>query len=89
MLCDTDVTRLAPMTSKTITVTLGEECQTLLAGAANHQVAAQFTTRPRSGQAGVIKNITLVLQKSKNQEVKKSKTSARTGASAIRRGSRA
>jgi hypothetical protein len=60
VLCDTDFTRLAAGSSRNVSVTLTNGCLSLLQSAAGHQISATFSTRPRSGQLGLVATITLV-----------------------------
>jgi len=58
-ICVSKVVRLGPGKTKTFTGKLTTGCKALLSKASNHKLAAKLTTRPRTGQAGVIKRITL------------------------------
>lgn len=60
VLCDTDFTQLAAGSSHNVSITLANGCLSLLQSAPGHQIAATFSTRPRSGQLGLVQTITLV-----------------------------
>jgi hypothetical protein len=60
VVCDTTFTRLAANHRRNVKVTLATRCLALLQSAAGHRLSAKFTTRPRSGQLGLSKKITLV-----------------------------
>jgi len=60
VLCDTNVNRVPAGKSRAVSITLTKGCLALLQAASGHKMSARFTTRPRSGQLGVIRTITLV-----------------------------
>jgi hypothetical protein len=60
VVCGSAFTRLAPNHARNVKVTLATGCLALLQSAAGHRLSATFTTRPRSGQLGLSKKITLV-----------------------------
>jgi hypothetical protein len=62
--CDSGSTRLAANQARGIKVTLARSCLALLKSAAGHRLSATLTARPRSGQLGLTKKITLVGQRS-------------------------
>jgi hypothetical protein len=66
VLCNTDLTRVPARSRRSVTVALTKECLALLQTAAHRQLAATFTTRPRSGQLGAIEKITLIAAPSKH-----------------------
>jgi hypothetical protein len=54
--------RIPPRAKKTVAVRARLTCLTLLRGAKHHTIKAKFTSRPRTGQLGIIKTVTLVLR---------------------------
>ena len=60
VLCDTNVNRVPAGKSLKVSITLTKGCLALLQAASGHRMTATFTTRPRSGQLGLIETITLV-----------------------------
>ncbi len=60
VLCNTNVNRVPAGKSRAVSITLTNGCLALLQAAFGHKMSATFTTRPRSGQLGVIRTITLV-----------------------------
>jgi hypothetical protein len=61
VLCDTTFFKLKPGKTKKIKAKIYPACLTLRHHAQHHRTGAQFTSRPRTGQLGTIKNITLTL----------------------------
>lgn len=61
VVCTVKVAHLNGGQQKTVQANVRKACRTLLQNAKNHQIKGQFTSRPRSGQRGVIKNVTLFL----------------------------
>jgi hypothetical protein len=60
VLCDSSSMQVAAGAKRSPTVKLAKGCLTLLTSAHSHSISATFTTRPRSGQLGLVKTITLV-----------------------------
>jgi hypothetical protein len=72
--CATVLTTISANKTKEVTVKLNAACKSLLDSATDHRLAATFSTRPRSGQAGEIKNVKLVepgTKKSKKAAVRR------------------
>jgi hypothetical protein len=61
VLCDTTFFKLKPGRNQKVKATIYPACLTLLRHARGHRIRGQFTSRPRTGQTGTIKNITLTL----------------------------
>jgi hypothetical protein len=59
VVCDTAFTRLAANHAESVKLTLATSCLALLQSAPGHRLSATLTTRPRSGQLGLVKKITL------------------------------
>jgi large repetitive protein len=59
VVCNTTFFKLRAGKTKKIRTGIYGACITLLSHARGHRIRAQFTSRPRTGQLGIIKNITL------------------------------
>ena len=61
VLCASTFTTITAGASKTVKTKLSRPCLSLITQAGHHQIKGQFTSRFRTGQLGIIKNITLYL----------------------------
>ncbi|MDQ6687634.1 MAG: fibronectin type III domain-containing protein [Actinomycetota bacterium] len=61
LVCNTSFTTIEPGKTKRVRVKLDGACVALLRRARGHRIKAQFTSKPRTGQLGIIKSITLTL----------------------------
>ena len=59
VLCNSSFIRVAAERKQDVRITVAKGCLALLASAGSHQIKGTFTTRPRSGQAGLVKPIIL------------------------------
>jgi hypothetical protein len=68
MLCASTLTRIAAGRTKNVPARIHGNCLALLRHAHGHRIAAKLIGRPRTGQHGTIKNITLRLSPSQRHE---------------------
>jgi hypothetical protein len=61
VVCAVKVAKLKPGQRKTVRAKLRKACLALLRKAHGHRLKAKFTTRPRTGQSGVIRRVVLTL----------------------------
>jgi len=70
VLCNSSFIRVAAERKQDVNVTVAKGCLALLASAGSHQINGTFTTRPRSGQAGLVKPIILAAAPAKRRTPK-------------------
>jgi hypothetical protein len=70
VLCNTSSIRVGAEHKQNIDVTVSNGCRSLLASAGSHQIKGTFTTRPRSGQHGLVEPIVLASAPSKRRPSK-------------------
>ena len=70
VLCNTSFIRVAAGRKQDVNVTVGKGCLSLLASAGSHQIKGTFTTRPRSGQHGLVESIILAAPPAKSRAPK-------------------
>ena len=70
VLCNTSSIRVGAEHKQNINVTVSNGCQSLLASAGSHQIKGTFTTRPRSGQHGLVEPIVLAAAPGKSRTPK-------------------
>lgn len=61
LLCNTTSFKIKAGKKKSVKAKIYRSCMSLLRHARGHRIKAQFTSRPRTGQLGIIKPITLIL----------------------------
>jgi hypothetical protein len=61
VLCDTTFFRIGAGKKKSVRAKIYSGCLALLHQARGHRLKAQFTSRPRTGQFGIVKSVTLTL----------------------------
>ncbi len=67
VLCNSSFIRVAAERKQDVRITVAKGCLALLASAGSHQIKGTFTTRPRSGQAGLVKPIILAAAPAKRR----------------------
>jgi hypothetical protein len=70
VLCNSSFIRVAAEHKQDVNVTVGKGCLSLLASAGSHQIRGTFTTRPRSGQHGLVEPIILAAPPAKSHAPK-------------------
>jgi hypothetical protein len=70
VLCSTSFIRVDAERKQDVNVTVAKGCLSLLASAGSHEIKGTFTTRPRSGQHGLVESIILAAAPAKSRTSK-------------------
>ncbi len=70
VLCNTSFIRIGAERKQDVNVSVAKGCLSLLASAGSHQIKGTFTTRPRSGQHGLVESIILAAAPGKSRTPK-------------------
>jgi len=71
VLCNTSFIRVGAERKQNVNITVANGCLSLLSSATSHQIKGTFTTRPRSGQHGLVEPIVLAAAPSKGKTAKR------------------